>query len=375
MPQYYHLRFKLRTFKERMRATQALKRLRAKLDKDLPAKDSDQSLLLSTWNIRDFGKSGTRRGFGRRLPETWFYIAEIISRFDMVAVQEVGDLDEWNEVMDILGPNYDFIASDITDRSLGGNGERLLFVFDKRKVHFQNIAGEIVLPTSMLITGNREGDSEELFTGKQFRRTPYVCAFQAGWFKFSICTVHIYYGSESGDKLTQRVEEIEKVAQFFAKRADEDLEEERALILLGDFNIVHPDHKTMQALNDQGFTVPEALKLRTNFKQDKFYDQIAFKNKPGVIEFIEGQGTDGKPNAGFISLFDEIMRPEDFEEYSEHAKASPNGQEMNDDDLKEYFSNWKTYQLSDHFPLWARIDINSSDTYLDALEKEFGKNV
>jgi endonuclease/exonuclease/phosphatase family metal-dependent hydrolase len=187
--------------------------------------------------------------------------------------------------------------------------------------------------------------------------------------------VHIYYGSESGAKLNQRVQEIEKVAAFFAKRADEDLDEGRALILLGDFNIVHPDHKTMQALNDQGFMVPKALKLRTNFKQDKFYDQIAFKNKPGIIDFIEEQGADGKPNAGFIDLFKEIMRPEDFDEYSDDAQASPNGKGKSGDVLKEYFEVWKTYQFSDHFPLWARIDINSSDTYLDNLEREFSENI
>ena len=30
----------------------------------------------------------------------------------------------------------------------------------------------------------------------QFARTPFVVEFQSGWFKFILCTVHIYYGSD-----------------------------------------------------------------------------------------------------------------------------------------------------------------------------------
>ncbi len=80
----------------------------------MPNKDSDDNLLLATWNIRDFGKPGIRRGWGRRLPETWFYIAEVISRFDFVAVQEIGSIrPEWEHVMDILGHSWRYLASDI----------------------------------------------------------------------------------------------------------------------------------------------------------------------------------------------------------------------------------------------------------------------
>ena len=56
------------------------------------------------------------------------------SRFDFVAVQEVNDLPEWARVIRILGPDWDFIAADVTDPELGGNGERVLtFAFDSRR--------------------------------------------------------------------------------------------------------------------------------------------------------------------------------------------------------------------------------------------------
>src|SRR4051812_43422054 len=95
-----------------------LRKLREQL-KEVPAKDSEGNLLLASWNLRDFGVPGGGFGHGERLPESYFYIAETLSRFDFVAVQEVNDLYAWEEVMAILGPNYGFIASDVTEGASG----------------------------------------------------------------------------------------------------------------------------------------------------------------------------------------------------------------------------------------------------------------
>ncbi len=371
MPFYSYLASKIRNRKDRLRAVENLEKLRTQLDNDLPAKDTEKTLLMATWNIRDFAKKN-RRGFGKRLPETWFYIAEVISRFDFVAVQEVNDLGEWKNVMRILGDDWDFIATDVTDRSLGGNGERLTYVFDTRKVSFQNIAGEIVLPNKMLISRSlvvpEDEKAKKLYTGKQFRRSPFLARFQAEWFKFSICTVHIFYGRESGDKLKQRVEEIGAVAEFFCKKADNSLTKDRGLILLGDFNIVHPDHKTMKALEDGGFTVPKALQKKTNFKENKYYDQIAFKTKKQVIDFVEAPN-----NAGVFKLFGKIMTDsdEDYARYKLAAAKTSNGKKTNNEaELRKYYNEWKTYQISDHNPLWCRLDINSSAQYLERKKQK-----
>src|SRR5215204_1789852 len=136
---------------ERERVLRNLVALREQLSVDVPPKDAEDNLLLATWNIRDLGKIN-RRGYGERLPETYFYIAEVLSRFDFVAVQEVNELDEWERVTKILGPDWDWIATDVTDPGVGGNGERLTYLWDRRSVHFQNIAGELVLPTELLIS-------------------------------------------------------------------------------------------------------------------------------------------------------------------------------------------------------------------------------
>ncbi|HEU4599743.1 MAG TPA: hypothetical protein VFS26_08350, partial [Solirubrobacterales bacterium] len=105
---------------DRPRVVRNLRALRNQLDAQVPPKNLESDLLLATWNLRDFDK-GNRKGYGERSPEAFFYIAEVLSRFDFVAVQEINEIEEWKQkVMKILGPSWDWIATDVTEGS-GGN--------------------------------------------------------------------------------------------------------------------------------------------------------------------------------------------------------------------------------------------------------------
>lgn len=369
---YNYLHWKIKDSEEKKRAVKNLVRLRSQLDRSIPPKDAEDNLLLATWNIRDFGKPlDKRRGWGPRLPESWFYIAEVISRFDFVAVQEVNELAEWDHVMDILGRDWKFIATDETDPAIGGNGERMTFVYDDRKVWFQSIAGEIVLPPRLLISGAEvEIEGKTVIAGNQFKRTPFIAMFQSGWLRFDICTVHLYYGSSSGEKLNQRIEEIGTIANYLSTRADRALGDDRALILLGDFNIVSPQHKTMKALKDNGFVVPEILQDMTTTGTGKHYDQIGFKTKPGVVEYVESASEDPlKRNAGVLPLFEEIFTDDHFQDYADFVKAKTASGETaaNDDELHKVYQSWRTYQFSDHYPMWVRLQTDGSAAYLERL--------
>ena len=371
MPFYNRLKYAIRDRAERARVIGHLQDLSAQLDADLPDKDADGNLLLATWNIRDFGKAGTRRGFGKRETETLYYIAEVLSRFDFIAIQEINELDEFETVMDILGPDWDYIATDVTDTSIGGNGERLTYLYDRRKLKFRNISGEIVLPPSMLISSAVVSTPEgaKLYAGKQFRRTPFVTSFQSGWFRFDICTVHIYYGEESGAKLAERVEEIDRIARYFGKRAKDAAREGKALILLGDFNIVHPTHETMKALTDAGFRVPSTLRNPTNFSGTHYYDQIAIIAEDAVLARLETVGVSPKvSNAGILDIFRSIYRPDQVAEYRAQMLSSPNGSGLTGADLDGYYGDWLTYQWSDHKPLWVRLKTNDAADYLATLK-------
>ncbi len=367
---------------ERGRVVGNLVELKAQLDGEVPAKDADSDLLLATWNIRDLGKVN-RRGFGERQPETYFYIAETLSRFDFVAVQEVNELDEWEKIVQILGPDWDWIATDVTDPGVGGNGERLTYLWDRRKVHFRNIAGELVLPTKLLITkyvkpkkGHKDkpkDDSGDVVDvdggqiGQQFRRTPFAALFQAAWFKFEICTVHIYYGAESGDELKERIEEIQRVGEFFGRRAKAAFEDGRSLILLGDFNIVSREHKTMEALRKAGFKAPKALEEApaTNVEKDKYYDQIVFQTRPGDLDYLDTKGTGADARAGSVDIYKHLYTADQFSDYEAAVKASPNAAKK--DDIEQYYLEWRTYQYSDHAPLWVRLQVDDSAKYLGTL--------
>jgi endonuclease/exonuclease/phosphatase family metal-dependent hydrolase len=345
--QYYLLK---RGFKqdEIGRVARNLMSLRKYLQEKVPHKTVNETLLLATWNIRDFDSNKFKHG--PRLSESFYYIAEIISAFDIVALQEIyKNLKALRRVMKILGDNWEFITTDVTEGS-SGNKERMTFVYDRNKVHFRNIAGEIVLPETKLIAEKR-----------QFARTPYLVAFQSGWFKFMLCTVHIYYGSPSGERFDRRVKEIKQIARFIGKRADE---EKYNYILLGDFNIVTPECETMYALTGSGFVIPDGLKHPTNIDENKFYDQIAFKTRPNEFRLGESDNS-----AGVLRFYTTVFKDDEFnvyEQYMDSAKLDAAGPEQSKKE-KYYRDTWRTFQMSDHYPLWVELKIDFSDDYLKSI--------
>jgi hypothetical protein len=73
-----------------------LLRLRSALDEEVPAKALDRNLLIATWNIRAFGDltekwASEEEDSPKRDLHSLLCIAEIVSRFDVVAVQEAKD--------------------------------------------------------------------------------------------------------------------------------------------------------------------------------------------------------------------------------------------------------------------------------------------
>lgn len=334
---------------------------------------SDGALLLATWNIRDFDSN--KFGWGPRLPETFYYLAELISAFDLVAIQEVNeDLEPFRRLMRILGREWDYIATDITEGP-SGNRERMAFVYNTEKVWFRKVAGEIVLPDGQLVVARKKVKPKDqpdiaptiVETRQQFARSPFMVAFQSGWFRFSLCTVHIYYGSDSGDELQRRIDEIRKLVAFFAKRQDaakpdsDQLGAPENYILLGDFNVVSPEHETMKALKDKGFKVPAEIdgdKVRQ--KGAHFYDQIAVRVKDRRFKVAGG---------GMLSLFEDVFRDEDMALYASHVPPQ-------DPEKKASFrattpearyAKWRTWQMSDHAPLWIEIETDFADDYLQAI--------
>jgi len=127
----------------------------------------------------------------------------------------------------------------------------------------------------------------------------------------------------------------------------------------------------MKALLENGFEVPETLRRKTNLDETKFYDQIAFKTKKDVIEYVNSESDDPmKRNAGVFRLFFSAYRKNQIDDYKAAMEKVP---ALNSDkyggDFEKFYKDWRTFQLSDHNPLWTRLKVNESDTYLELLKE------
>jgi len=323
--------------------------------KDIPRKTVDDTLLLATWNIRDFDKPA----YGERSDEAIFYIAEIISRFDLVAIQEVyKDLAGLKRVLKVLGGFWKYIVTDVTEGSQG-NKERMTFVYDSRKVTFGGLAGELVLPPVKLKSG-------QTVPSEQIWRTPFICGFRAGWSRFMLASVHILWGkgkSTSTQEPADRVAEIRKVAKFLQRRTLDKTAWSRNLILLGDFNIFTTAGEAFGELLKADFQIPpELADFCTNAKKTRQYDQIAFRVQE---DRLATTGT-----AGVFDFFQYVYKSEDEFLYTEqmgegYVKKS-NGKKRNEKEKSRYFNTyWRTHQMSDHLPLWVELKIDFSKQYLE----------
>jgi endonuclease/exonuclease/phosphatase family metal-dependent hydrolase len=311
------------------RTIQGLLLLKEKL-KEIPIKTVDSSLLIATWNLREFGGA---KAHGRE-DEPLFYIAEIINRFDLVAIQEVkDDLAALDRLMSILGPWWKYIISDIS-YGRQGNNERLCFVYDTRKIAHGGLVGELV---PEMVKDESTGLLKSEFA---FARSPFMLGLTAGWFKFTICSDHFYYGASSPDE-PQRAEEARRITDLLKTRSKSQDKWGKSIILLGDFNVFSVDDPTFKALDDAGFKVPDAIKAKdTNLNKDKPFDQIAFY-EGSTVDTIE------IANAGVFDYSECVYRDDQEKEYG----------------LGNYRTD-RTYKMSDHLPLWVELKIDFSVEYL-----------
>lgn len=282
----------------------------------IPEKIIDHNLIIGTWNIRGFGeiykKWDENPANPKRNMRAMVYIAEIVRRFDVLAIQEVKrNISGLKLLMEMLGPHWGLIISDVSGGSKG-NSERLAVVFDRRRVQLSGLAGEIVLTPA--------SNSNPV---SQFDRTPYIVGFQTAGEKFSLLTAHIRYGLNPSDRLGEVTALAQHVAKEIRQRAEAGSDESN-VIVLGDFNIDdRGDNPLFQAFVSTGLFVPDQLlNIKTTYNtKPKFYDQIAW--------FMDGLDLPFSEQAGVIDFAGAVY--------------------------KELPPLQMTYRMSDHFPLWAEF--------------------
>jgi len=302
--------------------------LRSDLESKIPPKKLDQNLLIASWNIRAFGNltrkwDSDENDSPKRDLHSILCIAEIIKRFDVIAIQEVKDnIRALRDTLKILGHNWSLILTDVNKGKVG-NGERMAYLFDTRRVQMSGLAGELVVPEEW------EDDINDGALAKQFVRSPYAVSFQSGKHTFILVTLHILYG----DSPKSRIQELKGIAKWLSSWANDMNAYHHDLIALGDFNIDERGDLLDKTFLSEGLYVPPLLRkkevTRSIFDQTKYYDQIAWFDGPPngpklSMEFLNGGNYDFVP----IALQNRGLT-----------------------------KNSLSWLISDHYPLWAEFKV------------------
>lgn len=308
-----------------------LELLKNSLDDKIPKKETAKNLLIATWNIRSFGSLTREWDSGSKSPKRDLRalrsIIEIISRFDVIAIQEaMGDLRALRDLMTYLGEEWSFLMTDITLGDAGHN-ERMAYIYHNTRIKTSGLACEIVIPPEQI--GNTDNNALD----RQFARTPYAVSFKAGKETFILVTAHINYGDSS----SERIPELKAIADWMYDWAGRTTSWHQNLLALGDFNIDRKGDELWDSFVSSGLTVPDDLHQvpRTIFaskddpQKEKYYDQIAwFTNESGKkelsMEYING---------GYFDFMPFVFKEKNL------SKSSI------------------SYRMSDHYPLWVEFSI------------------
>ncbi len=284
----------------------------------IPARASGK-LLAATWNLANFGAQ-QRRDQDRSL------IAEIISWFDLIAIQEVRE--NFGDLFDLqlkLPSSFRVLMSDAS-----GNDERMAFLYNSRVLKPLEEIGEIAFPPSSYPSIKFPGNPES-FEG--FDRTPYLAAFGFGRTSFVFVNVHLYYGEDKPASIARRQLECYAVARWARLRQESRFSFTRELVAMGDFNMPksRPGDPIFDALTRLGLQVPEhSTQIASSISSDANYDQIAFL-----------PGTTSRAFTGVKGVFDydAVVFPDLWQAGANRAN----------------FLAYLRYYLSDHRPMWVQL--------------------
>ena len=283
----------------------------------LPSSKLDETLIIASWNIREFGKKP-------RPKKALHLVAEVLGQFDLIAVVELREnLANLSEVLSYLGPSWTAVYSDSVDDP-GGNFERLGFIYDRRAVQFNGFAGN-VQPV-------RSKHEQEYLYDKSFWRPPYMASFSSGMFDFIAIAAHIRWGTST----TARTDEISRFAEWLKDKTKRKDVLDKDVIVFGDFNTEGQD--MINDLLQYGLKIPEPLlNKRTNVHQTQHYDHILYLPNSTVRSFTN--------DGGVLMAWEKIgnlLFPGETD-------------------------NAITYLLSDHYPIWMKLKTDVEEELLDQL--------
>lgn len=314
------------------------------LNRKVPEPNQNGKLLMSTWNIANLGEQ-------KRTDSDLQLIAYILSRFDLISVQEIKEnYHNFKKIVDFMD-GYDFIISDSA-----GNNERLGFIYNPEKVKLGKLFAEVAIPEkdhpklSVHVPWSyyREQRVEVFYNLKfiPFDRNPFIGTFSCETLDFMVANVHLYYGAQRNSKTTEerakyarRVLEIYTLSKWAKKRNKYPTSYDNDVILIGDMNIpemkkTDPAYKTLLTSG----LIPTDYFSKTggsNLGGEKTYDQLAV-SKGNLRDRIINYDVFDFDNGIFRDLWD-----------ISQTKPNPDS----------HFNSYVKAYITDHRPLWMQFDV------------------
>ncbi len=266
------------------------------VEKDLappPPERQDGTIRIGSFNIQVFGTAKLNK------PRVAGTLAEVVRRFDVVAIQEVRAktqdlLPHFVELVNSTGRHYDFVIGPRLGRS--DSKEQYAFVFDTASIEIdRNALYTVADPDDLL-------HREPLVGWFRVRGPPPNQAFT-----FSLVDIHT--------QPTATKTELDALADVFRAVRDDGRGEDD-VILLGDLNVDDHHLGRLGQISDMTWVISATP---TNTRGDKQYDNILF-TRTATSEFTG--------RAGVLDLIRE------FNLTMEEA-----------------------LEVSDHMPIWAEFSI------------------
>ncbi len=257
-----------------------------------PAKRSEV-IRIATFNVQVFGQEKLRDA------ETMAVLAKIVSRFDIVAIQEIRSqsqdvLPQLIELVNAQGRHYDFVIGPRQGRTV--SKEQYGYVFDAATVEVdRRTVAPVVDPHGLM------------------HRPPLVAAFRARGappeeaFTFTLVNVHT-----DPDEAVEEINVLDDV--YYAVRYDGRGEDD--VLLLGDFNAGPRQFAAFAAVPYLYWVIEDQP---TNTRRTAIYDNIIY-HRQATTEFT-----------GAAGVFD----------FDEEFQLSPQ----------------QALKVSDHLPVWAEFSV------------------
>ncbi|CAI5717376.1 unnamed protein product [Hyaloperonospora brassicae] len=302
-----------------------------------PDDRDNRALIVGSWNIRNISR--------RKETSLLQRIADVLSEFDLVALQEVRDLVVLKKLKTML-PGWNYVVSEpVGSKGAGAKArnERYAFFFRRCMVRLVDRCSLVE-------------DKNGVFT-----RQPCVTTFRATAksgvpdLELSLMNVHVSFGEKA--RRCDEVAEINRCANEMSASAHGT----RKVVVLGDFNLSPQD--VLGSLGSDKMALIRSPLSTTVF--GKLYDNIWLDRN----DFSSQTACDGerryRVDSGVLRV---DWRYYPHSKSGQHCDQSPGDTML--PQLRTYMSRVQCgYELSDHCPVWVAFAASKPE---DSVDEKIG---